>query len=182
MDISLVKEAIEKHMASSSSYGSWLDEIIQTTCADYDQEDFLRVAFAAALEIELSTAWIGLWSSMIAIVEMPSSYSPLLSYEIVEDARSMFGLSHQSYERVSEAIGAVSGPVDLLRLMLACLDQAGVSVAGQGRVRRLLLEDAELLEGAELRAAQDRARIQKEAFEMGRKEGRREAEMAGGNR
>jgi hypothetical protein len=115
MDQELIRQAIEAHQSSSGTYGAPVDHAIDELCKEFERGDYVRMALLCAVDLGLDWQAIrktltehGLWRAMTCSTTAAINHA------------------------------AVSGPVAQLRLMLAALDQAGLSVAGQEAVRALL--------------------------------------------
>lgn len=132
-------------------YGHGIDEIIEGHCGQYEAEDYVRLAMAAATEAGLSDAAL---SAIRTWLEAPAGRSAILSREAVAlglkrhdrdreeiEQRGCSGLMHGAYGSDVHPVllAAVATPQKRLPLLaLAALDQAGLAVQGQDLIRSLL--------------------------------------------
>jgi hypothetical protein len=140
------RAAVARHLAATPAggYGEPIDGALEDWCRVYEQADFVRLAMAVAVDVGLPEQTL---QSIRDELLRPSSHTGILSGTVVEIALE----EHDGYvsgdvcdgtwgELVDDVLAQVSGPVDLLRLCLAALDQAGMSRRGQERVQDLLAE------------------------------------------
>lgn len=120
-------------------YGAPVDSVIEDLCSEWGPGDYMMLALAAAepamapgiggIALRHSSRW------------GPGLAEYVLTFEVVKGAMLDHLLPRPGH--IAVALAAVSGPVDQLRLMLAALDQAGLSVAGQRAVVELLQREAQ---------------------------------------
>jgi hypothetical protein len=112
-----IEKAIRAHASSTrEGYGEPIDHAINELCTSLGPGDFTRMASRCANNLGLP------WQDITRLAVIHGAAERVMTAE------------------TTRAMNHCCSPIDTLRLMLAALDQAGLSVAGQREVVGLLRE------------------------------------------